>query len=265
MKENIIYLLVYLFTELFNYTLAYVVIFQASLGRGKKRWGILICMMLLVHFLILHFAGLEAASAVSFFTMIIIPAFLLDLREKKYFLLYPFVVIGTSVVGMSMSFLLATMLKIPEHIIAEGNWYTIICQCVQSFALILMAGYRKLKNKNSYQVNLEWKQYLMFYIVAICLFLMLAPLQVLTEEYGSGKYINLIGFSVSIACIVLVNITIWYGIVVNREIQLKECNKQNEEYIKLQKEYYTKLIEQDEKLRRFRHDMKSHIDRKSVV
>lgn len=259
MKKEFFYLLIYLFTEMFNYTLAYVSIFHASLSKSKKKWLLSIGMILLIHYLILYVMGMEASSAVSLMTMIIIPAILLNEKEKKFFILYPFVVIGTSVVGISISFLISTIFNIPEHIIAEGNWVTILCQCAQGIILLLLAGYRKLKNWDSFQVNLDWKQYTLFYIVIICLFLMLAPIQELTKEYGSAKYINLIGLSVSISCIVFVIITVWQGIVVNQEIQLKERNLKNEKFIELQKEYYTQLLEQDEKMRCFRHDMKAHM------
>lgn len=259
MKEDIIYLIVYLFTELLSYTIVYVVIFQALLSRSKWKWLLSIGTVLIFHLFLLYYAGREATSAVSLLTMVVIPAFLLDFGKWKYFLLYPFVVIGTSVVGVSISFLLAIILGVPEHIIAEGNWYTIFCQCVQGIMLLLLVGYRRLKKQDSFQVNLDWKQYMLFYIVVICLFLMLAPIQKLTEEYDSVGFINLIGISVSIACFVLVAITIWQGIVVNRVIQLKERNKENEKYIELQKEYYSHIIEQDEKMRCFRHDMKAHM------
>lgn len=259
MKDDIIYLLVYIFSEIINYMLVYVVIFQVSLSREKKKYGYIISLLLLVHFLTLYYAGLETACEISFFTMILIPAFLFNIRDKKMLLLYPFVVIGSSVIGVSMSFLFAIILNIPEYIVAKENWYTMVCQCIQGFVLILIAICRKMKNTNSYQVDLGWKQYLLFYIVVICLFFLLVPIQTLSEEYYSDSKINVLGFLVSIACIVLVIITIWYGIVTNREKQIKKQIKQNEEYMKLQKEYYLNLLEQDDKMRRFRHDMNSHI------
>ncbi|WP_170122951.1 sensor histidine kinase [Lachnotalea glycerini] len=116
-----------------------------------------------------------------------------------------------------------------------------------------------MRKKENFQVSLDWKQYVLFYIVVVCLFFMLAPIQGLTQKYSSDQYINLSGLFVSIACIVLVIVTIWQGIIVNREIQLKELNKKNEEYIKLQKEYYENLLKQDEKMRRFHHDLNTHI------
>ena len=259
MKNNIVYLVIYLFTEFLNYTLVYVFIFHIKLKREKKTWVVIGCIVFIIHFFILQLGGLEATCAVSFFTMFLIPSFLLGSREMRNFLLYPFITIGSSIIGVSFSFLLATLLKIPEHIIVVGNWYTILCQCLQSIILIILALYVKIKNKDSYQVNLDWKQYVLFYVVAISLFFMLAPIQRLTQKYENDRYINLSGLFVSIACIVLVFITIWQGIVVTREIRLKEQNKKNKEYIILQKEYYEKLLNQDEKMRSFRHDIKAHL------
>jgi sensor histidine kinase regulating citrate/malate metabolism len=191
--------------------------------------------------------------------MLLIPFFLLETREIKKIILYPFIAIGSSVIGVCFSFLLATILKVPEHIIVVGNWYTILCQSLQSIVLIILAVYIKIYNKDSYQVNLDWKQYVLFYVVAISLFFMLAPIQRLTQKYEKDPFINLSGLFVSVACIVLVFITIWQGVVVTREIRLKEQNKKNKEYIILQKEYYNKLLNQDEKLRSFRHDIKAHL------
>ena len=147
MKGNITYLLVYLFTEFFNYTLTYVVIFHTPLLRLKKVWMSVIVILYLFHLLIMQYVDIEAASAISIITMIVIPTFLLETRKIEYFLLYPFIVIGSSVIGVSFSFLFATILNIPEYIIARGNWYTILCQSIQSIVLIILEGYRKLKKK----------------------------------------------------------------------------------------------------------------------
>lgn len=258
MKGDIIYLLVYLATELFNYLLAYVVIFGSIITKDKKKIILAAAIIAGIHFPLLYFAGEETASGVSMFSMCIIPALLLEPIEKKNFLLYPFVVIGTSVVGFSVSFLLAVIMNIPEYMIAEGNWLTIICQSVQGLALLILAVYKKLKKNQSYVVCLGWRQYLLFYIVVICLFLMLAPIQIFTRGTLSYKDVNIIGFAVSVACIVLVIVTIYLGVVINRENLMKERNQMNEKYMKLQKDYYVGILKQDEELRRFRHDMNAH-------
>lgn len=259
MLNDIVWLMGYLLTEFFNYSIVYYVIFRVSISRSVKKWFLSIGIIYCVHFILLKLMGKEATSALTLFTMIVIPFLILEPVERKNFLLYPFVVIGTSVIAMSVSFLLAVILKIPEHIIAKGNWYTVFCQVIQSILLIVLYGYRKIKKKEDYCVHLDWKQYVLFYIVVVCLFFLLAPIQELTKRYGEDPYINMSGLFTSIACIALVIVTIWQGITVNHKITLMERNKRNEEYINLQREYYENLLEQDEKMRRFRHDLKAHI------
>lgn len=65
MKEDVLYLSAYLFTEFFNYILAYVVVFNASLRRIKKVWILMVSVLFIVHILILQYMGVEDASAVS--------------------------------------------------------------------------------------------------------------------------------------------------------------------------------------------------------
>lgn len=257
--RDIIYLGLDLFTEFFNYSIVYSVLFGIAITRSLRKWVVTVGIIVSVHLAMLFLGGLEMATAMTLVTMILVPGCLLEPLEKKNFILYPFVAIGSSVVGVSISFLLAVLLSMPEYKIAEGNGFTLICQVLQSLPVVIVGLYRKIKKRPMDPVHLDWKQYLLFYIVVISLFLMLAPIQGLTRGEITTGHINLIGFAVSIACIVLVVITIWQGIVVKREIQQKEQNVVNRQLLGLQKEYYNQLLIQDEKMRRFRHDMKAHI------
>lgn len=108
------------------------------------------------------------------------------------------------------------------------------------------------------QVHLDIKQYILLYTVAVCDFLMLAPLQRMSRHPELGADATFAGMAVSVACIVFALLAIWQGVVVHREIQLQERNRALEEYMQLQKSYYTDVLAKDEELRRFRHDMAAH-------
>lgn len=97
------------------------------------------------------------------------------------------------------------------------------------------------------------------YIVTICTLLLIGPVQRLIYVTGYNNLYNLMGFIISIVCIVLILITIWQGVIVNRQIKSEERNRMYEKYIKLQKEYYNGLINQDNQLRKFKHDLNAHI------
>ena len=121
MTKNILYLVIYLFTEFITYTLAYVVIFGASLTKNRRKIVFAGTIIFIFHFGILYCIDLQAANALSLISMLIIPIFFLEPIQKKYFLLYPFVVIGTSVIGVSISFFIAIVLGIPEYMVVEGK------------------------------------------------------------------------------------------------------------------------------------------------
>lgn len=259
MIGDILYLILYLSTEFINYILAYVMLFQAGLQKNKRKWLLGLCIIFVIHYLVMYKKGPYASSSWSFLTMLMIPSLLLDTREKKYFGLYPFVVIGTSVIAVSSSFLLAVLVEVPEYIIVESKEMTIVCQCVPIFMMMLLYIYRKIRGYEVIKVQLGFKQYLLFYIGLICTYLMLASMQTLSTGEITESSINICGFAISVACISFILVVLWQGIIVHREIQLKERNKMYEEYMEMQEEYYRQIMEQDEKMRRFRHDMNAHM------
>ncbi len=106
---------------------------------------------------------------------------------------------------------------------------------------------------------LSVKQYVLLYTVALSDFFVLATLQKLSRDDYFWKTITAIGVPISVTCAVLALITIWQGIVSNREIRLQEQNRMLEHYMELQKSYYTELLARDEELRHFRHDMDAHL------
>ena len=98
------------------------------------------------------------------------------------------------------------------------------------------------------------------YIGIICTYLMISALQVISKGNISKDVINICGLAISIACIVFIFLILWQGIVVYREIQYKERCEMNEKYLELQAEHFQQLMAQDEKMRKFRHDMNSHMN-----
>lgn len=259
MMGELVYLMVYLATELINCILAFVLIFGANVTKSKSKIVVGIVTTLIIHYTVLFGIDLRASCAISFLTMIIVPFVFFEKIEGKFLLIYPFVALGTSIIAVSVSFILAIILQIPEYMIAEGNWYTVICQSVPMIVLIIVSVKRKLDRKEPYEVNLGIKQYILFYLVVVSLFFMMASIQSFSRSTYSEVDINIIGCTTSIACIVLVIVTIWQGIIVKREIELKEKNQLYEQYLLTQREYYEELLQQEEKMRRFRHDMNAHM------
>lgn len=145
-----------------------------------------------------------------------------------------------------------------ESKIIEDTSLSIGCQFV-SIGVLLLLWLFQVRSRKCYEIKLGWKQYVLFYVVLLCLLFIVAPIQLLTGRFPEETLIAQVAIASSIAAIMLVAVTIWKGILENRELMReKECIEQ-EEYIINQKQYYENLLAQDEKMRRFRHDMNAHI------
>lgn len=260
MIEDGIYLVIYLIAEVISYLLAYTVIFGSNMTRKKSRFFLVATILIPIHFILLRIVGMEGTTALLFFTLILVPLLLLEPLKKQNFLLYPFIVLGTSLIEVGLSFLFAVILYRQEYQLINNYRYSVLFEVIKISILLLVMLVKKCTKNEPYEVHLDWKQYLLFNVVAFSLFFIAAPIQALTSgDEMSSKQMALMGLGTSIGCITLVAVTIWQSIIVKKEIQLKEQNILSEKFMELQKEHYEELLKQDEKMRRFRHDMEAHM------
>ncbi|MBQ8798584.1 MAG: sensor histidine kinase [Lachnospiraceae bacterium] len=258
MMENRLILLLHLATEFINMTMVYMTIFGASLVKKKWKMVLAIAIVTCGHLLLLEYVGLRDAEGMSFFTMLAVPLFMLSGKKRTYVALYPFAVIMASVVSVSVSFFVAFFLGVSESVILENHYLGILCQCAPMLVMGLWSIWCKFKKIELSQMHLDIKQYILLYTVAGCEFFMLGSIQSMSKHPELGIDATYAGVSVSVACIAFALLAVWQGIVVHREIRLQERNRALENYMQLQKEYYTDIMAKDEELRRFRHDMAAH-------
>ncbi len=259
MIGEILRLLVYLFLEIMNCCLAYVLFFGAKITSSRKK--IIFCTgsLLMFHCFILIAWDMEAASATPMFTMILIPMFLFEVFDIRYLYIYPFVALASSILGINASYFLGIALELSVSEIIQGNWYTIICQSVPTIVMLMIYLLIKLRKCRPFQINLDLKQYIVLYAAAIGLFFMVAPMQSMAEGDFDEWNINAVGAASSLGCTLLVFVTIWQGISVKKETEQKEKSVMFEKYLSIQREYYESLLYQEERMRRFYHDMNAHI------
>lgn len=254
-----VYIVLYVLGEMITYLLTYTQVFGLKLRHNKLPFAVIFISLSIVHLLILQYVDFESATGMSIFTMLLIPLLLITPIKIKNFLLYPFIIIGIAVISLCASFIFSIVFDTNESQILQGNFYIVLVEYIPVLFLLILMLYKKRHGSQDYQVHLDKRQYIIFIIVVISLFMMLAPIQGLSRLEVESETIHQIGLYASIGSLVLVISTLWQGIVINRDSLLKERNKNYEEYIALQKDYYDNLIRQDETMRRFRHDMNHHI------
>lgn len=253
-----LFIIVYIATEMLTYALGYRVVLGKRFCKDKFRWLLLFLTITFIHIWILVIWGKDMSQVLSVVTMIVIPFFLLEEYRWKNIWLYPVIVIGTSTLAMAASFFVAFYKEVPAYQVTENSLVTIVVQCVPIVFLGCHYLIRKIKKIEDQQLEISVKQSVIMYLQIGAIFLLLAPLQSLSRQKVSTS-VNIIGISASVLCLLLLLISLWQINSYNNEQKQKELNALIEMQMELQKEYYSKLIRQDELIRSFRHNLRAHL------
>jgi len=255
---GIIELLVYLATEMLIYLLAYSVVFEMEVDKSIKKWIFTLSIIFAIHIAIYYvYSPLDARGASSL-SMLFLVGMLIKGQRRKKFLLYPIIIIGVASLVVGVSFAVGIILNIPEYSIVESSRLTILCQIVPIILMFILLIYRKIKKYEKIQLQMDFRQYLIFYVCIIATYVIMSALQMISEFGMSEKYVNHYGLATSLVCVVMVLLIVWQSILLKRELQYKKQNEMYNLYMKMQEDRVKEAIEHDEKLRRFRHDLKNH-------
>ena len=196
-----LYMILYLVTEVLNYILAYIVFFNSTITKKRTSWLIGILLVLIFHFAMLNIFDVSTSSLLSFISMLVVPVFLLHPFDKRNIIIYPFIIISTSVIAISMTFLFSIIFNIKESNFIEKNILGIVCQIFPSFIAVIVMLMQKYKKIEKIEVSLGWKQYVLFYVVGFSTLCMIGSIQVVVDVVGYNKIYSIVGISISLALI----------------------------------------------------------------
>ncbi len=150
-----LYMILYLVTEVLNYILAYIVFFNSTITKKKTSWLIGILLVLIFHFAMLNIFDVSTSSLLSFISMLVVPVLLLRPFDKRNIIIYPFIIISTSVIAISMTFLFSIIFNIKESNFIEKNILGIVCQIFPSFIAVIVMLMQKYKKIEKIEVSLS--------------------------------------------------------------------------------------------------------------
>ncbi len=259
MKEDLVYTFLYISLEILNYLSAYLIIFHAKLQERKIFFVLAILMILGIGFTVSIFAGIDAMETYSFILGILIPLFLLKKPERRWFLLYPVVFIGTSEIVVSSSFVAGIILNKSELDLLENRTVMLMCESTTIFMLLIIYIYQKFIKHEKWEIEITKRQYIILYTGVICAFIILGCVQALSDNTKmSVQMRNMYGLSIALICMIFVIMSLWQGMIYSREIRHRQQAKLYEEYMKMQEERIHTIILNDKEMRRYQHDMKAH-------
>lgn len=252
-------LMIYYILEGVNYLLTYVILFQAQISKSKSRILGSVSFVLAYALLIYKCVGMELAVGTPFIPLMIIPIIMLQKREKKWFLLYPIIVMSISIISVGSSFLAAIILKKSAYMLVMDLNNIYVWETIPVIMLLLIHFMQKNKAYNSLVIQITPKQYVVFYIGIGCALISMSVLQAFSSGPMTDERKNIYGFVTTLMSMVFVIMSLWQGIIVNREMHYKRQTEMYEKYMKLQEDRIKEIIYQDEKMRRLSHDMNTHL------
>ena len=257
MIRDILYLIVYFITETVLYSLAYRTVLSRGITNKAVKWMVYIIAVVITGSIVYVNNNLQYVMGASIFIMVMLPVFIIEPFEIQNLILYPFVVIASSIFGILFSFIISIKIGISQYYVKESPALTILCQILSIGVWALIYVIKRRKNDQE-EVVLDLKHYIILYLVTISSLILVGSIQIFSEleEYED---LQIYGVFAVMACCTLVVVTLMQIVVLSQNAYIKKSNDMYKEHMALQKQHYEHMLLQYEELRKFRHDVKNHM------
>lgn len=136
MIRDILYLIVYFITETVLYSLAYRTALSRGITNKAVKWMIYIIAVVITGSIVYVNNNLQYVMGASIFIMVMLPVFIIEPFKIQNLLLYPFVVIASSIFGMLFSFIISIKIGI---CITKISTFLILCDLAVCLATLYVS------------------------------------------------------------------------------------------------------------------------------
>ena len=195
MIRDILYLIVYFITETVLYSLAYRTALSRGITNKAVKWIVYIIVVLIAGSIVYVNNNLQYVMGASIFIMVMLPVFIIEPFEIQNLILYPFVVIASSIFGILFSFIISIKIGISQYYVKESPALTILCQILSIGVWALIYVIKRRKNDQE-EVVLDLKHYIILYLVTISSLILVGSIQIFSEL---EEYENLQIYDISLS------------------------------------------------------------------
>ena len=244
--------------EFLSYCLCYRAFFRVEFRKWKWILGGTIGTCILAEILIgLHLIGLESVAI----SISAIPAIMLITKKEKVriFFLIPIVLFLEGLVNILGGYLISFVFRVPYIQYSNSKFWGIVTGIftLAIFGIVTIITMRSPKEMVKFRV---WEYILMLLGVG-CLFLIVAITQSLMKG-ESDLFFRLKGpFTISAIIIgmIYMGLIIWQQFLEKKAIQYKAEKELYQQFLEKQENHIKDIVDADQKVRSFRHDIKAHI------
>lgn len=260
-----VYCALYTVLECVNCLLVYLLLFRAKVERRK--WlvgGSLAVAVAVVCWFARKATGTEEELSIVYVLVmglgVIVPIFWLQEHSWKWVLLYPICFMCFSTVQVVMSFLVSGISQLAYNRVLHNQedsfLYEITTVCLFALFYVIMRARGILDEK----VRMSKRQYAFFFLGTVYIVVILGFVQILCDDRGITETERMfLGTVVALFCLLFFLISMWNLLLVQSKQELKLRAEAFENFQQQQEQQIRSVLDNDEQIRRYRHDMKAHL------
>lgn len=251
---------VMLFTlvECLDCYVVYKNVFGVNFTKKKTLYAAVALLAFVLQGVALHSLEPIWREAISIFIGLVMAILLVEGKRGRAIVLYPVVLLMYTVVNILSSYMVASVLGTHQEILAKSLGWTVIIECT---SIVVFSLYGFVSSKRvSEAVNISfWQACAIFSGVFCCLWLIAFAQGV----WNADDYIFTIKEEVLSASMVLtvlfIGMLIWQHMARTKVLRVQMENETYRLYLQGQQEHIRMLLEDDERRRRLKHDLRAHM------
>lgn len=209
----------------------------------------------LQHFQVLYYDRFGIILAVlSAFMILVIKS------RIRVLLVFPIVFFASGVISILVTYLWAFAANMPYSEFMESSWRGVVAECVFPALFFIFFLFDKRLREEREPVTFSIPQYMLALLGSVCLFVIIGVSQgMMKGEDALLEWNNAFSVSLVIVGIVFVALVLWQSGIEKKAIRYKMENDYYQMCLKRQETHIREIVENDQKIRRFRHDMSAHL------
>ncbi|MBP5490490.1 MAG: GHKL domain-containing protein [Lachnospiraceae bacterium] len=185
---------------------------------------------------------------------------LVEERHIMVTLAFPIAFFASGVISILVTYLLSFVTGIPYPEFMASMWWQVASESVFPIVFfVLFFTCRRLREERDTLV-FSPSQYMTTLLGSVCLFIIIS----ISQGMMKGKavfveWIRPLSIALVIVAIVFVALVLWQSSVEKRALRYKMENEYYQLCLKRQETHIREIVENDQKIRRFRHDVNAHL------
>ena len=246
-----------LLAQTISFGMGYKIVFNQGYTGKKWRVVIFVLILLFVHSIVYKNRGPKTSYDFALITQFLIPVLLIEEKRFVKYIQYLFVFTMVSLTGIVLLNSIALIQDKPEYVYLDSiNWLFLIESIV---AVVYIVVYMLLRKRLiAYDMKISILGYVAITAVVLSSLCIVGCAQNISRM-EIGNIISIINMATSVACLVPMLVVVWLIRSEKNRYELELHNKLSEELLKHQKKNNEDIINNNEQIRRFRHDLKGHL------